>query len=707
MKVVHWLLTVAVAWWFRQDGAATGCDHKCGKVTVPYPFGLEPQCARSQDFLLNCTNVEGSDLRLMLGNFTIRKILAGRSTMVVSLPEAYQCYDQNGKLAKERNPVVIDLSPYPRYKFSETLNNLTVLGCNTMAVVADREGTFGSGCISYCGKNVDFTNETTCSGRGCCQASIPKGFRTLNISISSLNRNVLASQLGHCERAFVVDNRSFHISKLTLPRFEDVGNTPGLVLEWMVESNTSCNMAKKNGSSYACGPYAACKDFGDVLGYRCTCKHGYRGNPYDRTQGCTDINECVEPEKYPCYGKCKNIPGSYECRCGLGKRGDARKRCKVSPLGIAIPVMAVSFFGIIVTASVRVTMRWRLRKINFRKNGGELMKNRKVPIFTESKLAKATNPKKLRSDGFGFVYKGTLEEQYGTVVVRDTVVVVKKPKDMDRSLLNKDFQHELEILMNISCKNVVKLKGICLETKIPSLVYEYIPNGSLFQLIHQNKSTISWEKRFKIAAEAALALNYMHSKIQSPIFHGNIKSANILLDQNNSVKISDFGTSVLISPKHRHIVATQKKDSLAYIDPEYLVTGMLTPQSDAYSFGVVLVELLTGKELFVTESEKSFNTIHCFISSVKGDTLSDVINFEGASEYEMERIRTVAKIAVKCLDQSGANRPAMSHVAQQLASINPSSTVEEENEEPEREVDAEELSSCLSCLGMDSTSSCI
>ncbi|KAK3425123.1 hypothetical protein EUGRSUZ_F01835 [Eucalyptus grandis] len=704
MKVVHWLLTVAVAWWFRQDGAAAVCEHQCGDVQVPYPFGLEPNCVRSNDFLLNCTNTEGSGFRLMLGNFTVRKISPGGSTMVVSLPEAYECYNQDGTLANKSNPQVIDLSPDPRYRFSETLNKLTVLGCDTMAVVADSKGTFGSGCISYCGTNVDVTNETTCSGRGCCQASIPKGYQTLNISISSLNRNASASLFGHCARAFVVDSRSFNVSNLTLPRFEDVGNTSDLVLDWMVESGVRCNLAQRNKSSYACGRFAKCKDFGNEQGYRCACNDGYEGNPY---KGCTDINECMDREKYPCHGKCKNIAGSYKCQCRLGKRGNARKSCKVSPLGIAIPVMAVSFFGITVTASVSVTMRWRLRKINFRKNGGELIKNHKVPIFTESKLAKATNRKELRNDGFGSVYKGTLEEHNGTMIMRDTVVMVKKPKDVDRSLLNKDFQHELEILMNISCKNVVKLKGICLETKIPALVYEYIPNGTLFQLIHQNEPTISWEKRFKIAAQAALALDYMHSKIRSPIFHGNIKSANILLDQNNSVKISDFGTSVLISPKHRHIIATQKKDSLAYIDPEYLVTGMLTPQSDVYSFGVVLVELLTRKKLSVTESEKSINIIQCFISSVKGDTPSDVIDFEGASEDEIERVRTVAKIAVKCLDQSSANRPAMSHVAQQLASVNPSSIVEEENEEPKREVDAEELSSCLSCLGMDSASFCI
>lgn len=318
------------------------------------------------------------------------------------------------------------------------------------------------------------------------------------------------------------------------------------------------------------------------------------------------------------------------------------------------------------------------------------MKHRKVPIFTKSELAKATNyyddRNKLDDNALGSVHKGTL-------ATGDNVVVVNKPEDLDRSLLNKDYQRELECLMKISCKNVAKLKGICLETRIPTLVYEYVPNGNLFQHIHQESSTIlkSWGDRFRIATETALALNYMHSSMKPPIFHGNIKSANILLDQEYSVKISDFGTSVLISPEHRHIVAIQRKDSLGYIDPEYLVTGKLTTQSDIYSFGVVLVELLTGKKLYVTESERRINMIHRFISSVKGDTFPDVIDFEGASEYEVEKIRTVAKIAVTCLNQVGENRPAMSNVAQQLAYVNPSSTVEEENEETEREVDAEEL----------------
>ncbi|KAF8038791.1 hypothetical protein BT93_B1366 [Corymbia citriodora subsp. variegata] len=376
---------------------------------------------------------------------------------------------------------------------------------------------------------------------------------------------------------------------------------------------------------------------------------------------------------------------------------------------------------------------WLFGNSNFRRNGRELFQQRKVRIFSKLELANATKNydyrNKLNDDRFSPVHRGT--------IAGDTVAVVKKLKDVDKSLLNTEFQSELEILINIRCKSVVKLKGICLKTRIPTLVYEYIPNGTLFQHIHQKTSTIlkSWEDRFRIAAEVALALNHMHSQAESPIIHGNIKSANILLDQNNSVKISDFGTSVLISPEHRHIVATRKKDSLSYIDPEYLINQMLTIQSDVYSFGVVLVELLTRKKPNATEPKNPIPIIHRFITSVRemrlvdfegttssakgdtcesladfedttssakgdtceslanfedttssvkrdtGDPLSDVIDFEDASPIEKERVQRVAKIAERCLEQSGANRPPMSEVAQQLADI---TTVEGENEDPPR-----------------------
>ncbi|KAF8038792.1 hypothetical protein BT93_B1367 [Corymbia citriodora subsp. variegata] len=742
MKVVHRLLLVAVTWWLREGGAPTVAGdpaHACGGVSVPYPFGLKLQYARSEEFLLNCNTSEGSRPRLLLGNIPIRKISVEDSTMVVNLPELYDCYDEVGRSINRSDNLFIDLTSLPQYRLSDTRNNLIVLGCDTYVLMTDKDGMFRSGCISYCSNYVDLAKETTCSGLGCCQASLPKGLKMLRIRISSIDGHRSVSRFSPCGVSFVGDKKSFNISSRTLPSTNDLGKRADLVLDWMIGWNVTCDQAMSK-SGYACGNNTSCNDYADGPGYRCFCKDGYKGNPYNRFHGCQDINECDEPQKYPCGGKCQNQPGSYTCDYPFGKpdhREHSRRqdyRPYIAVGGILVPVIYIY-----VDASVRYTLKWRIRKINFRRNKGKFLKQQGVRIFKEAELAKATenydDSNKLGEGSFGSVYKGRIKG--------GTLVVVKKPKDVHKSLMKGDFQHKLKTMMQKNHKNVVKLEGICLETKIPLLVYEYISNGTLYQYIHLNVSAIlkSWKNRLKIAVEAAFALKWMHSCTKPPIIHGNIKSVNILLDQDYSVKVSDFGTSILISPKHSHIVATKIEGTLGYIDPEYLITGKLTIKSDIYSFGVVLVELLTEKKPTNSVTNKfgePINIISHFICSVKDGTLSDVINFEAASEDEIKKVGRVAEIAVKCLDQCSRKRPTMNEVAQQLAEINRSSTDAEDIEETKLDMDEEihpsaeismtdevsqhvtpscEISmtdevshatpSCLSYLGLDSACSCI
>ncbi|KAJ6395525.1 hypothetical protein OIU77_020717 [Salix suchowensis] len=294
--------------------------------------------------------------------------------------------------------------------------------------------------------------------------------------------------------------------------------------------------------------------------------------------------------------------------------------------------------------------------------------SQRVRFFSEAELVKATNnyadDQKLGEGGFGSVHKGVLAD--------NTLVAVKKFKGVDKAQMNEEFQKEIGIVSQVNHKNMVKLLGLCLETKVPLLVYELISNGTLFKHIHDKGSQIlaSWSNRLRIASEIALALNYLHSLADPPIIHGDVKSMNILLDNKYTAKIADFGASVLISPGQTNILAEKIQGTLGYLDPEYLMTGLLTVQSDVYSFGVVLVELLTGeKPNSISSSGEKRNIIQHFISALGTENLFKILDFQAADEVEMDEIEVVAELAKSCLNSIGVNRPTMKQVSDELAKL--------------------------------------
>ncbi|KAG6736689.1 hypothetical protein POTOM_060425 [Populus tomentosa] len=310
----------------------------------------------------------------------------------------------------------------------------------------------------------------------------------------------------------------------------------------------------------------------------------------------------------------------------------------------------------------------RIKEKNFQENGGKVLKNQRVRIFSEAALVKATNnyadDRKLGEGGFGSVYKGVLTE--------NTVVAVKKSKGVDKAQMNAEFQKEMSIVSQVNHRNVVKLLGLCLETKVPLLVYEFISNGTLSKHIHDKGSRIlaSWTNRLRVASEAALALDYLHSLADPPVIHGDVKSVNILLDNNYTAKVADFGASVLMSPGQTDILATKIQGTLGYLDPEYLMTGILTVQSDVYSFGVVLVELLTGEmPNSISKYGEKRNVIQHFISALENNHLFKILDFQTANEGEMDEIEAVAELAKGCLNSMGVNRPTMKEVSDELAKL--------------------------------------
>jgi len=226
------------------------------------------------------------------------------------------------------------------------------------------------------------------------------------------------------------------------------------------------------------------------------------------------------------------------------------------------------------------------------------------------------------------------------------------------------------VLSQINHRNVVKILGCCLETEVPLVVYEFIPNGTVYEHLHdETQSTkLTWKTRLRISKETAGVLAYLHSAAATPIIHRDVKSANILLDHNLTAKVSDFGASRMVPLDHSQI-NTLVQGTLGYLDPEYFHTSQLTEKSDVYSFGVVLAELLTGKKaLSFGRPEVDRNLAAYFVSSMKQGRLLHILD-KNIDVANIEQLKEVADIAERCLRVKGEDRPTMKEVAMELEGI--------------------------------------
>lgn len=296
------------------------------------------------------------------------------------------------------------------------------------------------------------------------------------------------------------------------------------------------------------------------------------------------------------------------------------------------------------------------RAKHFKRNGGILLQQQtssndgvleKTKLFTIKELEAATDHfnenRILGQGGQGTVYKGML--------IDGRIIAVKKSKKVDESQL-EPFINEVVILSQINHRNVVKLVGCCLETEVPLLVYEFIPNGTLSRHIHNPSEElhISWKMRSQIAAESAGAIAYLHSSSSTPIYHRDIKSSNILLDDKYRAKVSDFGTSRTITIDQTHLT-TQVQGTFGYLDPEYFQTNQFTEKSDVYSFGVVLVELLTSKKPISPDKSKEWRSLTTeFLYMIENSRLSEILDPQVLKEGKQEEIMATANLAKDCLN---------------------------------------------------------
>ena len=352
-----------------------------------------------------------------------------------------------------------------------------------------------------------------------------------------------------------------------------------------------------------------------------------------------------------------------------------------------------SGFGILVLVSGVWWLRKFLKKRRitqkkrkcFKRNGGLLLQQQlntresnveKTKIFTSRELEKATENfsenRILGQGGQGTVYKGML--------VDGRTVAVKKSKAVDEDKL-EEFINEVVILSQVNHRHVVKLLGCCLETEVPVLVYEFIPNGNLFQHIHEESDdyTMIWGVRLRIAVDTAGALSYLHSAASSPIYHRDVKSTNILLDEKYRAKVSDFGTSRTVTVDQTHWT-TLVSGTVGYVDPEYYGSSQYTDKSDVYSFGVVLVELITGEKpvLTLSNTQEIKGLADHFRAAMKEDKFFDIMDARIRDACKPEQVMAVANLARRCLNSKGKKRPYMREVFAELEKISSSQEVKTE-----------------------------
>ncbi|CAI8605924.1 unnamed protein product [Vicia faba] len=286
-----------------------------------------------------------------------------------------------------------------------------------------------------------------------------------------------------------------------------------------------------------------------------------------------------------------------------------------------------------------------------------------MPIrFTYNDLEAATNnfAVKLGQGGFGSVYKGSLSD--------GTQIAVKKLEGIGQG--KKEFRVEVSIIGSIHHHHLVRLKGFCAEGSHKLLVYEYMENGSLDKWIFKKREqSLDWNTRYNIALGTAKGLAYLHEDCDSKIVHCDIKPENVLLDNNFEAKVSDFGLAKLMNREQSHVFTTMR-GTRGYLAPEWITNYAISEKSDVYSYGMVLLEIISGRKNYDANenSEKSHFPSYAYKMMEQGK-VEDLVDHEMKMCENDVRVEIALNVAFLCIQEDMSLRPSMNKVVQMLEGL--------------------------------------
>ncbi|XP_024968032.1 wall-associated receptor kinase-like 20 [Cynara cardunculus var. scolymus] len=597
--------------------SATRCSD-CGSTQVPYPLSTGPGCG-DQSYRVRCDTGAGA-LFFDTPNTTypIYSISPTIQRFRIRPPN----FLNNNATCVTTDVSTEGLQLDPTLPFNITSGNtIMYLNCSESLLRSPLNCTSTSLCHSY----INNSAEASVCGRSpiCC---------TFRSGGSSTMYSIRVRD-GGCQayRSFVNLDYSLPVSRWPVP---------GVEIQWASPPEPLCGTQADCDASSTCVPSAA----GGVR--RCICNSGFH---WDAIAGVCALDDTCDTR-----GDCDDS-NRTALIAGL-----------TSGLGAALVAAVIGFL------LYRRHRRHKEAQARLAREREEILNagsGKTAKVFTGKEIKKATNnfskDRLLGTGGFGEVYKGILEDS--------TVVAVKCAK-VGNAKGTDQVLNEVRILCQVNHRGLVRLLGCCVELEQPLLVYEYIPNGTLLEHLKGQYSTggLSWTHRLNIARDTAEGLAYLHFSAVPPIYHRDVKSSNILLDEKMNAKVADFGLSRLAQADLSH-VTTCAQGTLGYLDPEYYRNYQLTDKSDVYSFGVVLLELLTSEKAIDFNRPPDDVNLAIYVKRiVEEERLLDAVDpnlKKGASKLELETMKALGFLAVGCLEERRQNRPSMKEVTEEIEYI--------------------------------------